>query len=419
MKKFLITGASVRSKGAEAMVFETYKKIIEIDPDNKVSLLSTNPEYDTSFISRVSERIDIEVFDGLTPRFIKNRYLNFGVSKLVTVRDLLSMVLNRVFLRHSNRQIGYKSPQFKHIATCDYILQIAGISFSGDFGRISALGWAEQMLVARLMGKKYFCMPQSIGPSDDWFINLCARWGLNNVTYIMPRGDKSIEYLIKLNLRNSRIRFVPDLAFAFDNPREEEDQKIYSRYGLDLAKKYIAVIFNTHLYNWGGTPMMRMLSTIIDNVIESYGYTVILIAHEVNDKNRVDDRYVNNVIFDLCTHKKNLLNIQDDLRANEIKSLLKCCDFTLCSRFHGMVSSLKVGVVPIVIGWADKYFEIMKLFNLEDLVVDYSRGSVEDIEERISYVVSHSPELKEQIQNFLPRYENSSEIMKKIVVNNI
>jgi len=419
MKKFLITGASVRSKGAEAMVFETYKKIMEIDPDNKVSLLSVNPEYDTSFINKVPESIDIEILDGLSPRFVKNRYLNFGVTKLIKVRDLLSMVLNRVFLRHSNRRIGYKSPQFKHIAACDCVLQIAGISFSKDFGRSSAFGWAEQMLITRIMGRKYFCMPQSIGPSDDWFINFCAKCGLNNVTYIMPRGDKSVEYLKKLNLQNSRVQFVPDLAFAFDNPCEEEDQKIYSRYGLDRTKKYVAVVFNTHLYNWGGMSMVRMLSTIIDNMIESYGYTVMLIAHEVNDKSRVDDRYVNNIIFDLCKNKSDLLNIQDDLRANEIKSLLKCCDFTLCSRFHGMISSLKVGVVPIVIGWADKYFEIMKLFNLEDLVVDYSQGSVKDIEDKISYVMSHNPELKEQIQSFLPHYENSSEIMKKIIIDNI
>lgn len=418
MKKFLITGASVRSKGGEAMVFETYKKIMEFDPDNKVSLLSSNPDYDTSFINKVSEPINIEVFDRSLPRFVKNRYLNFGISKLFTVRDILSTVLNRVFLRHFNRQISYRSPLFKHIDACDCVLQIAGISFSKDFGRSSALGWVEQMLIARIMEKKYFCMPQSIGPSDDWFINLSAKCGLNNVTYIMPRGDKSIEYLKRLNLRNSHVQFVPDLAFAFDNPCEEEDQKIYSRYGIEPTKKHVAVLFNTHLYNWGGMPMIRILSTVIDNMIESCGYTIILIAHEVNDKNRIDDRYVNNVIFDLCKNKSNLLNIQDDLRANEVKSLLKCCDFTLCSRFHGMVSSLKVGVVPIVIGWADKYFEIMELFKLKDLVVDYSRCSVEDIEERISYVMSHNPELKEQIQSFLPQYENSSEIMKEIVMNN-
>ena len=174
MKKFLITGVSVRSKGGEAMVFETYKKIMEIDPDNKVSLLSTNPEYDISFINKVSEPIDIDVLDGLSPGFVKNRYLNFGVTKLIKVRDLLSMVLNRVFLRHSNWQIGYKSPQFKHIAACDCVLQIAGISFSKDFGRFSAFGWAKQMLLVRIMGKKYFCMPQSMGPSDDWFINRCG-----------------------------------------------------------------------------------------------------------------------------------------------------------------------------------------------------------------------------------------------------
>lgn len=419
MKNYLITGASVRSKGAEAMVFETYRKIMEIDPNNKISLLSTNPKYDISVINKASKSVDIEVLSSLSPRHVKNRYLNSGVSLLFLVRDLLSIILNKVVLCHFNQQIQYKLPHIRHINKCDCILQIAGISFSKDFGRISALYWAEQMLIAKIMGKKYFCMPQSIGPSDDWFINFCAKCGLNNVTYIMPRGEKSIEYLKRLHLRNPHIQFVPDLAFAFPNPSNDEDQGIYSRYRLDPSKKYVSVLFNTHLYTWGGMPIVKILSAVIDTMIESKGYHVMLIAHEVDDHGTIDDRYINNIIFNQCKNKDNILNIQDDLRANEIKSLLKCCDFTLCSRFHGMVSSLKVGVVPIVVGWADKYFEIMELFELEHLVVDYSKCSTKDIEERISYVISHNTELKEQIQRFMPRYENSSETMKEIVMNNV
>lgn len=419
MKKYLITGVSVRSKGGEAMVFEAYNKIKEIDPNNMVSLLSTYPEYDLSIMKMVSEQINIEVLDGLPPRIVKNRYLNFGILKLISFRDLVSVVLNRTLLCRCNRHIEYKSQFMKYAADRDCILQIPGISFSNDFGRSSAFYWAKQMLITKYMGKKYFCMPQSLGPSEDWFINSCAKCGLNNVAYIMPRGKKSIDYLNKLGLRNTNIQFVPDLAFAFPNPTDEEDQIIYSRYSLDTNRKYVAVMFNTHLYNWGGVPQVKMLSTVIDNMIESQGYTVMLIAHEVNDNNRVDDRYINNIIFDHCNHKEKILNIQDDLRANEIKSLLKCCDFTLCSRFHGMVSSLKVGVVPIVVGWADKYFEIMELFELEDLVVNYSQCSAKDIEDRISYVRSHNPELKAQIKKFLPKYENSSDVMKEIVKNNI
>lgn len=417
MAMFLITGVSVRSKGGEAMVFETYNKIMAIDPSNRISLLSYNPEYDMSVMNRLSESMEIEILDGSVAGYVENRYLRFGISKFTILRDFVYLVFNKTLLCRCSQKVRYKSPLFKHIATSDCILQIAGISFSRDFGRSSALKWAGQMLIAHFMQKKYFCMPQSMGPSDDWFINFCAKCGLDSVTYIMPRGERSLEYLKSLRLHNSHIRFVPDLAFAFPNPGEEEDRKLYSRFHLDLSKRYVAVLFNTHLYNWGGMPLIKMISTVVDTMIETLGYDVMLIAHEVNDTLGVDDRYINSVIFNQCKHKENILNIQDDLRANEIKSLLKCCDFTLCSRFHGMVSSLKVGVVPIVIGWADKYFETMELFGLECLVVDYSKCSINDIEERISYVLSYNAELREQIRRFLPKYEKSSERMKEIVMD--
>jgi len=144
---------------------------------------------------------------------------------LIIVHDLISIALNRTILRGTSHQLGYQFPLFEYITTCDCVLQIAGISFSKDFGRLSAFEWLKQMLLAKIMGKTYFCMPQSIGPSDDWFINLCAKWGLNTVTYIMPRGEKSIEYLKKLNLPKSQYEFVPDLAFAFDNPSKEKTKK--------------------------------------------------------------------------------------------------------------------------------------------------------------------------------------------------
>lgn len=420
MTKYLITGVSVRSKGGEAMVYETYRKIKAINPENEISLFSTNPEYDQSFINSAPDLLELKVINGLQPRYLKNKYFNYFFTRFLEIKDISSIFLNKIHMNeHYKQKVAYTSPLFHEIASCDCVLQIAGISFSKQFGRFSAYNWMKKMIIASLMKKKFFCMPQSIGPSNDWIINLFAKIGLNSVTYIMPRGNKSIEYLKQLHLKHNRIQFVPDLAFSFHNPSDIHDQKIYSRYELDPTKKYVAVLFNTHLFNWGGKAMIATISSVIDDMVESKGYSVLLIAHEVNDKNRIDDRYVNSMIHELCKNKSSVINIQDDLRANEVKSLIKLCDFTICSRFHGMISSLKVGVVPIVIGWADKYFEIMKLFNLEDLVVDYSQVNIEAVEEKILYVLAHNPELREQILYFLPRYENSSEIMKEIVKNNI
>lgn len=417
--KFLITGVSLRSKGGEAMVLETHRMIKKIHASNDISMLSDNPEYDSFFFKHQSGMPDVLVHSNKPKKHGDHTLINYLIQSFIALMDFSATIVNRLFSRRISLKIPYYSPLYKQIDSCDCVLQIAGISFSSDFGRISAFGWMHQMVIAFLMQKKYFCLPQSIGPSTDWFINLCAKIGLNRVSSIMPRGVKSIQYLDTVHIKKPLIQFVPDLAFSFPNPGKDDGNIIVERYGIDPSRKYFAVLFNTHLYNWGGDRTILMICNIIDWITEKYDYHAILIAHEVNDQSKIDDRYVNELIWENCARKEKIIIIKDDLRANEIKSLLKCCEFSLCSRFHAMISSLKVGIIPIVIGWADKYYEIMELFHLEHLVLRYENCQVEDIKRVISSVLSRKAEIIIQIQSNLSKYDDSSEKMRKIIEQNL
>jgi polysaccharide pyruvyl transferase WcaK-like protein len=414
MINYLIVGASLRSKGAEAMILETYNKIKEIDPANSIYLSVSDFEYNTKVLKKMSESPEIWVLQQKEPVMVHNKYLNFGLKKSLSCFDFMKAIFYRVTKRNSNNHVFYTN-SYKEINGADIIIQIAGISFTDNFGVLSAFFWAKQMIVANLLGKKYYCMPQSFGPSNNPLIRVCAKIGLENVTHIMPRGKKSVKFIQRLHLKNHNITFVPDLAFSYENPNILDDEKIYHQFGLSKEKNYFCVLFNSHLYKWKETEIINLVACEIDQLISIYNYNVILIAHEIDEIHPIDDRYMNTLIFARCQHKDKIIVINEDLRANEIKSLIKLCDFTVCSRFHGMISSLKVGVPPIVIGWADKYFEIMELFDLEYLVLDYRVISIDMLHEKIEQVIQHKGELKRGINQRMPDYEKSSEFVKKIL----
>jgi polysaccharide pyruvyl transferase WcaK-like protein len=272
------------------------------------------------------------------------------------------------------------------------------------------------MILARLLGKKFFCMPQSFGPSQNFLIRWCARIGLDRVTYIMPRGKKSAGFIEQLHLKNRHCSFVPDLAFSYRNPLPVDDERIYRRFGISAETRYVGVLFNAHLYRWGGMRTIDILAKEIDRLITIHTCRIILLAHEIDETRPVDDRYVNTLIFQRCSNKEKILVINDDLSANEIKSLIKVCDFTICSRFHGMISSLKVGVVPVIIGWAEKYSEIMELFDAGDLVLSFDAVNPDKLAALTEQVLRDNEFLKRRIAIRRAEYENASERAREIIL---
>ncbi|MDD5703020.1 MAG: polysaccharide pyruvyl transferase family protein [Dehalococcoidales bacterium] len=425
MNKYLITGASLRGRGAEAMVFETCRKIKEIDAANEISLAAdkSNFDYDQSSINEAGNPFDVHVIAITDSRRFNIRYIGYIIQKLIYLYDLVVAYLNGSILKSCGYKIKYCSRTAQCLNKADIIIQVAGISFTDNFGVFYALHQAEQMLLARALGKKYFCAPQAYGPSTNLLINTFARIGLNRVTHIMPRGQISMKYLISRKIRPDKISPVPDLAFSFNNPLEEEVTAVNKKYCIDPLKRYIGVAFNSHLYRWCGPSVIQMMAHVIDYLTTNLGYDVILISHEFkaesNNSNMVDDRYINRMIYQNCINKDKILNIEDELRANEIKALLKSCQISICARFHAMISSLKMGIPPLVIGWSDKYLEVMEQFALNDLVLDYRTIDEDMLIQKIIGIQDQIDKITLKIHKTLPRLVNSSDIMKSIIISDI
>lgn len=412
MRHYLIIGASFRGRGAEVMILETCKIIRNIDKNAKISIATGHYEYDDNFLRKISNPYNINLVNLNYENNFKNyRTLCFLVDFMFSSIDIMISFINRYLPKKI--KLGYFSKMSKYISDSDTILQIAGISFTQKMGIPFALLWTKQMIFSDFLDKKYICMPQSFGPSS-LPIKFIAKVGLEKATFIMPRGEKSVEYLDSIKLKNDNIEFVPDLSFSFKNPTNFENNIIYDRLSLDTSKKYVTVMFNSHLYRWAGEKMIYLFSEIIDHLAEIYHYNILLVPLELNDYG-IDDKYCNDLILSSCKNKLMINNITEELRANEIKSLLKLCDFSICARFHGMIFSLNMEIPPLVVGWADKYHEIMKLFDLDGLVLDYDEVSIDTLISKSEFIILHESQIIDIIKDKSNEYKSSSESVKNII----
>jgi polysaccharide pyruvyl transferase WcaK-like protein len=413
-EKFLILGASFRGRGAEAMILQSCKVIRSCDPDSEIFMASHDATYDTRFLAKNGNQYGIGILDLRCNLPHGNRYTSFALKWILALYDIVAVILNSKLLKHLRIKLGHKGKLAKHINSADVIIQIAGIAFTEYFGVINAADLAYQMVISGLMGKRYLCLPQSFGPSDNTCINILARTGLNRVTHVMPRGWQSVAYLSRLKLRNKNVTFAPDLAFSFGNPTQSEIKEVCRQFSIGVAHKYAGVIPNTHLYRWS-VHTVDILSGVIDYLTQSLNYKVILMAHEVSDKSEIDDRLINNLIYDNCSSQNDIQNITADLRANDIKSLASVCDFVITARFHGAISCLKMHIPPLVVGWAEKYRELMGLFDLEDLVMDYRTTDKEQVIGKLNYLLVNRPHIIRKIRTNLPGYERTLEIVRDVM----
>ena len=370
MKKFLIAGVSLRSKGGSAMVQAACRLI---GKEHKYKLLTFFPEMENEAFR--SFECDVNL-DFIPYTALRNRNLAFKVEGALMALDwILGSITGRKLIFSLSRYA-------KFMKNIDAILEINGISFSDHYGFNGAFTSFLRMKIASFAKKPYFCLPQSYGPINSSTNRNLAKHGLECTKAIFPRGMKSMDLVEKLNLFKPVVKFLPDLAFAFNNPLEECTANVLYKYNIASTEKYAAVIPNILFIRWGFSETVSYYKEIIEYFYKKYGYKFILIPHQYNDAG-TDDRTFNNEIFDKIENKSCLIKIDDMLTANEIKSLISVCDFSLCSRFHGMISSLKMGVEPFVISWAEKYHEIMDLYGLIENVQDHKQIKTQIFIERI------------------------------------
>ena len=108
-------------------------------------------------------------------------------------------------------------------------------------------------------------------------------------------------------------------------------------------------------------------------------------------------------VGEACSSDPQVLVLDFDLTAGELRHLVAHSSVLVTSRFHAMISGLATSTPTVVVGWSHKYKEVLDDFGLSSLGLDSSSlNTPSEIADIVGKVLASKDEMSQQISAALP-----------------
>jgi polysaccharide pyruvyl transferase WcaK-like protein len=255
----------------------------------------------------------------------------------------------------------------RHLGDANVAVDLAGISFVDSRGVPNLIYNTLMSSLPLLHGTPTVKAAQAIGPCRKPLTRILASRVLKQTRWVGARGAKTLEHLRELGLENTEQ--VADLAFSMiedaDLPAGVLDRL--------PAGDFITVMPSIVVERLVDTDPGRYLDAMAAMIAELAAATnvpVVLAAHSYEPslkRHRMNDRPTLLDLAERLSSNDQVVVIDTELTAGQLRSLISRSAFLVTSRFHAMISALATGTPVFVIGWSHKYREVLGDFGLERL----------------------------------------------------
>jgi len=419
--KICLLGASFETgnMGVSALAESSIKIILNRWPDAEITLLGVGytPHEDRFFIS------DREVHIKTLPiRFSKNIFLPYHFLVFVLYGSL-SKVLPGSALKNAlvNRNSYYKT-----LCEADIAVDITGgDSFSDIYGfRRFFLGFLCKWLVMYL-GIKLVLLPQAYGPFKRRLVKAMAKYILNRASLVYSRDQAGVEYVNKLlnkNIRNSKVRFAPDVAFVLDSREPEHlaiepSENIRSQDSIVVGLNISGLLFNggyTRNNMFGLKSNYReLIYAVIEMFIKDKATVILLIPHvfpPAGYEVESDPQACTKVYEELNQkYPGRIFLARSHYNHNEIKYIIGLCDFFVGSRMHACIGAISQNISAVGLAYSGKFHGVFASLGIDDLVIDLRTEKENAILSRTKEAFANRDNIARQIRGKLP------EIQRKVL----
>ena len=416
MKKISIIGATfIGNRGAEAMLCTVINKVNEKFPDSEFYVFSYYPEDDRKLLALSNHRLKdkITIFSS-TP---------FYISAILFPSAVLFAIFATLRLKFLT---GILPTSIQALGKSDALVDIAGVSFMD--GRAIFLPFnILTILPAILVKTPVLKFAQGLGPFTQLPVKLCAKIFLPKCRQIFARGDITLKHLN--DFFKNKTFFQPACDVAFNHKKNYSITNENPGYVNTLVQKLqsaknnnktiIGLCPSSVVYSKTKKQNIDYIGSmlkIIKKLMKNDDIVILLFPNATRETNinklRNNDlaiiKLINEELLKNSSEQtKNIISVEKDINTDGIKSLIELCEITAISRFHAMIASLTLNTPPIVLGWSHKYLEVMKQFELEDNVLDYSDINL-DIADKILKVLNQKKHQKKLITEKLPEVKKDS-----------
>ena len=387
--RIAIIGAALSAnKGAAAMVESVMARLPNEMGDCHFDILTTYPDADAS---RIPAGADAAVV-GLQP--LRLALVEFPIACLALVARTLRIPLFWV------RSRGCRS-----MLDSSVVVDVAGISFADGRGFAIVVYNALMTGVPLLLGVPTVKAAQALGPFQSIPNKWLAPLVLRRVKTVCARGARTREHLDSLGGVNAVD--VADLAFSLDEatglPSEVSTAlgSIDSNFIVVMPSAVVKGIFEST----GGSYVSAMAS-LVSEIRSKTGRSVVIAPHSYRaglPEGRMNDGPVCREVAEACAGDSQVLGLDSDLTAGELRHLVALGSVLVTSRFHAMISGLATSTPTVVVGWSHKYKEVLDDFGLSSLGLDSSAlNNPSETADVVGRVLSTRDELSQQITAALP-----------------
>jgi len=387
--RIAIIGAALSAnKGAAAMVESVMARLPKELGECHFDILTTYPDADAS---RVPAGADAAIV-GLQP--LRLALVEFPIACLALVMRKLRIPLFWV------RSRGCRS-----MLDSSVVVDVAGISFADGRGFAIVIYNALMTGVPLLLGVPTVKAAQALGPFKSVPNSWLAPLVLRRVKTVCARGARTREHLDSLGGVNSID--VADLAFSLDEAASFPEAVSAALSTID--KDFIVVMPSAvvrGIYESNGGNYVSSMAELVADIRTKTGRSVVIAPHSYRaglPESRMNDGPVCREVAEACSGDSQVLGLDFDLTAGELRHLVAHSSVLVTSRFHAMISGLATSTPTVVVGWSHKYKEVLDDFGLSNLGLDSSAlNKPSEIADIVSKVLASKAVMSQQISAALP-----------------
>jgi polysaccharide pyruvyl transferase WcaK-like protein len=354
----VIGAALSANKGAASMVLGLVDGLSDRGIHAEVSLLTTYRTEDEEVLGTHDESL---IPDGITVRVVNAApfalMLALVLSLPIRLLDRLRLPLGPLLM----------NPLIRAVRRSDVTVDLAGIAFADGRG-FALLGYNVVMsMFPFLAGGSVVKASQALGPFTNKLTRTAARIVLPRMTTICARGASTRSHLDLLGLSN--VVDATDIAFLMRHTTISDDAST-DLGDTETGHAPAVVVFPSAVVDAyavaAGVDHVDVVASMID-ALSASGARVIVAPHsfrQSGERGRMNDGPIVEDIEQRVNEPAEFVN--RDLDPRELRAIIERADVAVTGRFHGMVSALKVGTPPVVIGWSHKYGEVLDQFNVSE-----------------------------------------------------
>ena len=387
--RIAIIGAALSAnKGAAAMVESVMARLPNEMGECHFDILTTYPEADAS---RVPVGVDAAVV-GLQP--LRLALVEFPIACLALIMRKLRLPLFWV------RSRGCRS-----MLDATVVVDVAGISFADGRGFAIVFYNALMTGVPLMLGVPVVKAAQALGPFQSVPNKWLAPLVLRRVRTVCARGARTREHLDSLGGVNAID--VADLAFSLD---EAANFPAIVATALESIDKDFIIVMPSAvvrgIFESSGGNYVSAMAALVTDIRAKTGRGVVIAPHSYRaglPEGRMNDGPVCREVAEACSGDSQVLGLDFDLTAGELRHLVAHSSVLVTSRFHAMISGLATSTPTVVVGWSHKYKEVLDDFGLSNLGLDSSAlNAPSEIADIVAEVLASKDEISRQISVALP-----------------